>query len=94
MRAYRGDAANRLASRRDFLCRGGGLVLTGYVAPALATALPAVTLAGAAAAGKAHSCIFIYLLGGPPHLDMFDLKPAAPAEIRGLSHRDSKSSAI
>ena len=33
------------------------------------------------AAGK--SCIFVYLLGGPPHLDTFDLKPDAPAEIRG-----------
>src|SRR5262249_42417901 len=28
-------------------------------------------------------CILIYLLGGPPHLDMWDLKPAAPAEVRG-----------
>jgi hypothetical protein len=25
----------------------------------------------------------IYLLGGPPHLDMWDLKPSAPSEIRG-----------
>ena len=31
----------------------------------------------------AKSCILVYLLGGPPHLDMFDLKPEAPAEIRG-----------
>jgi hypothetical protein len=31
----------------------------------------------------ARSCIFIYLLGGPPHLDMFDLKPDAPAEVAG-----------
>ena len=29
------------------------------------------------------SVIFIYLVGGPPHQDMFDLKPNAPAEIRG-----------
>ena len=35
------------------------------------------------AAGKAKSCILVYLLGGPPHQDMFDLKPEAPAEIRG-----------
>ena len=33
------------------------------------------------AGGK--SCILVYLLGGPPHLDTFDLKPDAPAEIRG-----------
>ena len=25
----------------------------------------------------------IYLPGGPPHQDMYDLKPDAPAEIRG-----------
>jgi hypothetical protein len=29
------------------------------------------------------SIINIYLPGGPPHMDMFDLKPAAPAEFRG-----------
>src|SRR5437773_5724215 len=27
--------------------------------------------------------IMIYLCGAPPHQDMFDLKPDAPAEIRG-----------
>ena len=29
------------------------------------------------------NCIFIFILGGMPHQDMFDLKPDAPAEIRG-----------
>ena len=29
------------------------------------------------------SVIFIYLVGGPPHLDMFDLKPLAPREVAG-----------
>jgi hypothetical protein len=29
------------------------------------------------------SCIFLLLCGGPSHLDTWDLKPAAPAEIRG-----------
>jgi hypothetical protein len=29
------------------------------------------------------SCIFVLLCGGPSHLDMWDLKPDAPAEIRG-----------
>ena len=29
------------------------------------------------------SIIMIVLPGGPPHLDMFDMKPEAPAEIRG-----------
>jgi hypothetical protein len=39
---------------------------------------------GISSPGKARSCILIYLLGGPPHLDMFDLKPEAAAEVRGL----------
>ena len=32
---------------------------------------------------KAKSCIFLFLEGGPPHQDMWDPKPDAPAEIRG-----------
>ncbi len=63
-------------SRRDFLCAGGGLALAGYFAPHFAQAANPP-------AGKARSCILVYLLGGPPQLDMFDLKPNAPAEIRG-----------
>ena len=31
----------------------------------------------------ADACILIFLNGGPPHLDTWDLKPNAPAEIRG-----------
>ena len=31
----------------------------------------------------AKSCIFVLLCGGPSHLDSWDLKPEAPAEIRG-----------
>jgi hypothetical protein len=33
--------------------------------------------------GRAKSCILVWLNGGPSHLDMFDLKPDAPVEIRG-----------
>jgi hypothetical protein len=31
----------------------------------------------------ADACILVFLDGGPSHLDMWDLKPDAPAEIRG-----------
>ncbi len=31
----------------------------------------------------AKACIFIFLEGGPSTIDLWDLKPAAPAEIRG-----------
>lgn len=33
--------------------------------------------------GKAKSVILLYLMGGPPQQDTFDLKPDAPAEVRG-----------
>jgi hypothetical protein len=50
--------------------------------------LPAVLRADASAAhdqipARADACILIFLNGGPSHLDMWDMKPDAPAEIRG-----------
>jgi hypothetical protein len=32
---------------------------------------------------KARSCIFLFLQGGPSTIDMWDMKPDAPVEIRG-----------
>src|SRR4051812_39874876 len=32
---------------------------------------------------RARSCIFLFLQGGPSTIDMWDMKPDAPAEIRG-----------
>jgi Protein of unknown function (DUF1501) len=73
-----------LCSRRDFLRRGRGLAAAGlalpeYIAGDRAAAAPAIR----GTFGRAKSCILVYLLGGPPHLDMWDLKPEAPPEIRG-----------
>src|SRR5437660_8008848 len=62
--------------RREFLRIGGGLAVAGFLSPCMTSAkTPSGT--------GARSCILVYLLGGPPHLDMWDLKPAAPAEVRG-----------
>jgi hypothetical protein len=33
--------------------------------------------------GRAKACILLYLYGAPSQLETFDMKPAAPAEIRG-----------
>jgi hypothetical protein len=33
--------------------------------------------------GRAKSCILLFMWGGPAHQDTWDLKPGAPAEIRG-----------
>ncbi len=64
-------------SRRSFL-QLGGLALGGLSLPQL---LQAEAHAGIKSSHK--SIIMIFLSGGPPHQDMVDLKPDAPAEVRG-----------
>ncbi|MCZ2342687.1 MAG: DUF1501 domain-containing protein [Bacteroidales bacterium] len=63
--------------RRGFL-QIGSLALGGLTLPQL---LRAEARTGSRASTK--SVIMIYLVGGPPHQDMFDLKPDAPKEIAG-----------
>lgn len=68
-------------SRRDFL-RIGTLAAMGTAGGwSLPEILRADVLAGSPQNPK--SVIMIYLVGGPPHQDMFDLKPEAPKEIAG-----------
>ena len=64
-------------SRRNFL-KIGALGMGGLN---LAQLLQAESQSGIRKSQK--SVIMIYLPGGPPHQDMFDLKMDAPAEIRG-----------
>ena len=64
-------------SRRSFL-QIGSLALGGLSLPQLLQA------EAASGIGRSHKAIImIFLPGGPPHQDMFDLKMDAPAEIRG-----------
>jgi hypothetical protein len=70
-----------LPARREFLRVGGGLAVAGLLAPDL-TRAATPSDSGRTEPG-ARACILVYLLGGPPHLDMWDLKPDAPAEVRG-----------
>ncbi len=64
-------------TRRGFL-QIGALGVGGLCLPQL---LRAEEKAGIISSQK--SVILIYLVGGPPHQDMFDLKPNAPSEIAG-----------
>lgn len=66
-------------SRRNFL-RIGGLSAFGL---SLADCLRLQAAEDAAKKTAAKSCILIWLDGGPSHLETFDLKPEAPAEVRG-----------
>ena len=65
-------------TRRDFLTIGGTLVGGGLMLPHL---LAAEAKSGTSSSHR--SVINIYLPGGPPHQDMWDLKPDAPEDIRG-----------
>src|SRR3954467_15861195 len=64
-------------SRRNFL-KIGALGLGGLALPQL---LAAEAQNGIRKSNK--SVIMVYLPGGPPHQDMYDLKTEAPSEIRG-----------
>lgn len=67
-------------TRRQFLHIGGlsvlGLTLPGFLR------LRQLAASGGAAQ-KQTNCILLWMQGGPSHLDTFDPKPEAPAEIRG-----------
>ncbi len=64
--------------RRDAMIRLGQL-------GAGALTLPSLVESRAASTEKhsADSCIYLFLWGGPPQQDTFDLKPDSPADIRG-----------
>ena len=61
-------------SRREFL-RAGGLAVGGLSLPHLLASDATPRKA------KAKSCLLIFMDGGPSHLEMWDLKPDAPAEV-------------
>src|SRR4051812_18159030 len=68
-------------SRRDFL-RVGALGCLGLSLPGWSRAAPTFS-APEAGFGRAKRCVLLFLTGGPPQLDTWDLKPDAPAEVRG-----------
>jgi hypothetical protein len=66
-------------NRRQLL-QVGGVGLLGLGLPDL---LHAASTAKGGRAGSEKSCIFIVQYGGASHIDSWDLKPNAPAEMRG-----------
>jgi hypothetical protein len=64
-------------TRREIL-QAGALSLFGTLLSA-----PVTALAANKPAPRAKSVVLFNLFGGPSHIDMFDLKPDAPVEIRG-----------
>src|SRR5437870_9577453 len=74
-------------SRREFLRVGGAGVLGISLADILKLQALAADAPDAAKQkagwGKAKSVIFIFLQGGPSHIDIWDPKPDAPSNVRG-----------
>ncbi|MBI2827038.1 MAG: DUF1501 domain-containing protein [Planctomycetia bacterium] len=74
-------------TRREVL-RAGGLGLLGLSLPELLAGRAAGVPAGGSqlpsgSFGRAKSCILLFMWGGPAQQETWDLKPEAPAEIRG-----------
>jgi len=73
-------------TRRDMLWAGGlgmfGLGLSDYLRLGQAQAAPAAASVPRSF-GRAKSCILLYLYGSPSQLELCDMKPDAPLEIRG-----------
>ena len=68
--------------RRNFL-KIGALGFGGLTLSQLLRAQSEQQSAGKNSSDKNKSVIMVYLPGGPPHQDMYDLKMDAPSEIRG-----------
>ncbi len=78
------ESRRRLSRRR--VLQAGGLGLFGLGLPQLWAARSQGAVAPSLAQtgfGRAKSCIFLFMWGGPSQLDTFDMKPEAPAEVRG-----------
>jgi hypothetical protein len=67
-------------SRRDFL-RVGSLGLGGLSLPGILRARGEAAKAGRPV--RDTSVVWLFLSGGPSHIDTYDMKPDAPAEFRG-----------
>jgi uncharacterized protein (DUF1501 family) len=65
-------------TRRDFL-HAGSLATLGLTLPSFLQASETAPRAR----DKDINCIMLFLVGGPSHIDTFDPKPKAPAEVRG-----------
>ena len=81
----RGSQFRRMhySPRRD-LVKAGALTALGLtLSDLIGNSQAAAAFANALPERTAKSCILLWLDGGPSHLETFDLKPDAPAEVRG-----------
>jgi hypothetical protein len=68
---------------RDGLTRREFLRVSTATAGAVGLSLAQLEPVNAAGSAEDVNCILLFLVGGPSHLDTWDLKPAAPEDVRG-----------
>ena len=61
----------------------GGLSLLGLGTGDLLKLQAATARAAGGTTPRAKSCVFLFLFGGPSHIDLWDMKAEAPVEVRG-----------
>jgi hypothetical protein len=76
-----GPLTRRTALKAGTLSLGSGGL--GFAGLGLGDILRLQSQAAAPPAVRDRSVIFVWLPGGPPHMEMYDLKPEAPSEYRG-----------
>lgn len=84
MRAPIHDARLFDGSTRRELLRVGALSVLGLSASQLQRLRASPTNKPANTKRKRNSCVFLFLFGGPSQIDLWDMKPAAPSEVRGI----------
>lgn len=80
-----GSTSRRLCNsldRRQFL-QVGAIGAAGLSLPTLLQASGSNSPRAGSSFGQARRCLVLFLTGGPPQLDTWDMKPTAPARIRG-----------
>lgn len=78
-------APHRLHGRisRRAMLKIGALAPLGLSLPKLLAASKPANSNPQGSFGRAKRCLMLYMWGGPSHIDLFDMKPEAPIEIRG-----------
>ena len=71
-------------TRRDLL-RIGGLGLGGLTLPGMLAARARAAAGGTGALVRDKSVVLLFLQGGPSHIEFFDPKMTAPAEVRSIT---------
>jgi hypothetical protein len=74
---------NRTAWNRRQWLAAGTLGVLGLTQADLARLRAADSASAAHDKKRRNSCVFLFLFGGPSQIDLWDMKPEAPAEVRG-----------